>query len=281
MEAIKMEELLKNSLASPPTLYNQLHQALNNPESTFEQFSRIIGSDSAFSTRLLRIVNSPFYGYSTPIESLEEAIHILGIDQLSVLALAALVLDKFRGIPLDLVDMDSFWKHSIGCALAARAIARKRKESKLERYYLAGLLHDIGALLLYKEIPVKARLNLSEARLDQKNIYEVERKNLGFDHAEVGGNLLKKWSLSDGYVEAAGFHHDPFQAEKDPVLVSIVHIADILAYRMELGQSGQPVIPPIVEESLMLVGLSEDDLNHLRSEILEHFNQTVALFLME
>jgi len=277
--AIKLDDLLRDAVASPPTLYLKLQNAIKDPDTTYGEFADIISADIAFAARLLRIVNSSFYSFSSRIDSISHAVNIVGTDRLADLALAALVIEKFKGIPADLIKMNSFWKHSIGCGLAAKIIAQHKKMTRIERYYLGGLLHDIGSLLLYKEAPVVSRMLLSEAGQDQKNLFAVEKEHLGFDHAEVGGTLLERWGLPEILSNSAKFHHNPMNGENHSLAVSIIHVADIIAHEMDLGSSGEPLAPHLAPDILDDIGLSQSDLDIFKDEINKQFGETVEVFL--
>lgn len=277
--ALKIEDLLSDSLTSPPTLYMKLKDAIKNPETTFMEFADIISRDPAFAARLLKMANSPYYGLSQNIDSIAHAIDVLGVEKLSDLTIATLVIDKFRGIPKDLVVLDEFWKHSIGCGLIAKELAELAKETRTDKYYIAGLLHDIGSLLLYSKIPVQSRLLLSEARLNEKNLNVVEKEHLGFDHAKVGAKLLTEWLLSDFYINTTLYHNDPLKAGHYFKAASIVHLADTIAYELKLGDNGETHTIPATEEIAKLLEISEDDISAVKKKVEQLFDTTVDSFL--
>jgi HD-like signal output (HDOD) protein len=242
---VEIQDILTDEVASPPVVYHKLKDAIHDPESTFQNFADIIRADPGFSSRLLSIVNSSFYGLSTSVDSVTHALNILGIDKLGDIALATVVMSKFNGISKDLVNLDMFWKHNIACGLMVKEIAVLFGETNSEKFYLMGLLHDIGSLVMYKEASAISRTCLSRAEYEGRHLYQVEQEELGFCHADVGGELLKRWRISDPLVESAQYHHNPLAAPKFPKFVSIVHVADILVYEMGLGGSGEYFIPPI------------------------------------
>ncbi|KMP11189.1 hypothetical protein UR09_01575 [Candidatus Nitromaritima sp. SCGC AAA799-A02] len=276
---LKLEDLLKDSIASPPSLYLQLQKALQNPETTYVEFARIISSDIAFASRILRITNSPFYGFSNKVDSIVHAIDILGVEKLSDLAIAALVIDKFKGIPRDCINIEDFWKHSIGCGLATRAIAGLKNESDLDRYYICGLIHDIGSLLFYSQIPIKSRLFLSEAKLDEKSLSEVENKHLHFDHAKLGGELLKKWRFPEIFQKTASFHHHPLEAGEYSRPACVVHLSDIIAFEMKLGSNGESNISPLFQDILEYLELSQEDISSVKDTVKKQYQDAVDTFL--
>ena len=147
--AINIDDLVVPWAASPPILYYQLREKLDDPNTSFEDLADIIKTDTAMSARLLKIVNSAFYGFDGKVDTLTHALNIVGTEQLTDLALAAIVTSKFQGIPRDLINMETFWMHSIGCGIAARKIARYVPGVEAEKMYLGGMLHDIGSLIFF------------------------------------------------------------------------------------------------------------------------------------
>jgi len=150
-----IDDLIDGSaqLGSLPTIFYQINEAVENPESSFAEIAGIISKDSALTARLLKIVNSSYFGFSSKVETITHAITIVGMVQLRDLALATAIINNFKGIPKDAVDMRSFWQHSIAVGLAGRVIGVYLKEANPERFYVLGLLHDLGRLLTYLTLP--------------------------------------------------------------------------------------------------------------------------------
>lgn len=274
----RITDLVGGLLASPPIIYYKLHQALRDPDTSFEDFARIISVDPGLAARLMQLVNSPFYGLSTRVDNLSQAISIVGVEQLMELALATEIVGKFKGIPKELADMEAFWVHSVACGLGARTIAADRGASHLESYYLAGMLHDIGSLIIFKEIPQEARQVISRCLATGAHLSEKETEILGFNHNDVGRVLLEKWKLPERLVEAVYFHHHPLEARKYPLETAIIHVADILAYDMRLGYSGEPFVPPLSPKILELLGLMENSVKEIRRTVQKQVNELEGIF---
>ncbi|MEK9629927.1 MAG: HDOD domain-containing protein, partial [Nitrospinota bacterium] len=213
---MQIEDILTQEVASPPAVYHKLKDATQNPESTFQDFAEIIRADSGLSGRILKIVNSSFYGLSGKVDSITHALNILGIDKLGDLALATIVMSKFNGIPKDLLSLDNFWKHNIVCGLLVKEITALFGETNTEKFYLLGLLHDIGSLVLCQQAVAITRTCLSRAEYLGRHLYQVEQEELGFSHAQVGGQLLYSWRLPEFMAEAAAHHHNPLDAPRFP-----------------------------------------------------------------
>ncbi|MCH8313372.1 MAG: HDOD domain-containing protein, partial [Nitrospinae bacterium] len=164
-----------DQLATLPEVFYKLNAAIEDPDCTFDDIGEIISVDPALTVRLLRIVNSAFYGFSTQVETVTHALTIIGTDQLNQLVLATSVMNQFKGIPGDLLDMDSFWRHSITAGLAARSIAALSGEYNVERFFVAGLLHDVGRLVLCIRAPDETGEILKKAEDSGKPLYVEEQ----------------------------------------------------------------------------------------------------------
>jgi HD-like signal output (HDOD) protein len=272
------DEVVADWIGSPPPVYRKLHEAMQNPDASFGDFSDIISADPSLAVRLLRIANSSFYGLDSKVETIIHALGIVGIDQLKELALATILVNRFKGIDKDLVNMQSFWMHSIGCGLAARTIAKNMGERRVEPYYTAGMLHDIGSLILYKEIPNKTREVLTRCKSEGLSLSTVEEEVLGFTHAEVGAIVFTQWGLPGSLVESVQFHHRPSEARNHPLFPAIVHLADIIAYEMDLGTGGEPTIPVLDPAAIQRTALTRSFLTDIQEYVRDQVNDVVSLF---
>ena len=279
---MNISELVKgdDQLATLPDIFYKLNAAIEDPDCTFDDIGEIISIDPGLTARLLRIVNSAFYGFSTQVETVTHALTIIGTDQLAQLVLATSVINQFKGIPSDLVDMDSFWRHSISAGLAARSIAALSGEYNVERFFVAGLLHDVGHLVLCAKAPDETGEILKKVEASGKLLWIEEQKTCGFDHAELGGELLKAWNLPDRLVESVCFHHSPAKSKNHPQETAVVNLADSIAYSMKLGSSGEAVIPPLELKSWETIGLPESlYLPMIKEKIEQQFEEVVNVFL--
>ncbi len=242
---MKVEEFVDDWIASPPMAYLQLKNAIEDEESTFQDFTSIISNDPAMVARLLKIVNSPLYGFPSQIETIQHALTIVGVTELSELVLATAVMNQFQGIPSRLLNVDSFWEHCLTCGIASKILAGYLHESELDRMNVAGMLHDIGRLVICKKAPKQAQLIFYLCETREEMICKVEKEVMGFDHAEVGASLLKAWQLPPRLVEVVACSHFPERSKNYPIDAAIVHVADILTYQIQLGGSGERIIPMI------------------------------------
>ncbi|GJL79289.1 MAG: HD family phosphohydrolase [Nitrospinaceae bacterium] len=279
---MNISELIQgdDQLATLPEIFYKLNAAIEDPDCTFDDIGEIISLDPGLTARLLKIVNSAFYGFSTQVETVTHALTIIGTDQLAQLVLATSVMGQFKAIPTQLLDMDAFWRHSISAGLASRSIAALSGEYNVERFFVAGLLHDVGRLVLCIKIPNETGEIFKKAQTSGKLLCVEEQKALGFDHAEVGGELLKAWNLPDRLVESVAYHHAPEKSKNHPQETAVVNLADAIAYSMKLGSSGESVVPPMEPKSWELIGLPESlYLPMIKDKIEQQFEEVAGVFL--
>ncbi len=263
-------------LVSLPEVLVRLNVLVEDPRSTTGDIARVIETDAGLAARLLRIVNSPFYGFPSRIETISHAVAVVGTRELRDLALATVVVRIFEGIPPELMDMERFWRHSLTAGLVARGIAEARRDGAAESRFVAGLLHDVGKLLLCRRVPELARHALARATYEQIPLPEAEREALGFDHAEVGGALLEAWRLPEPLVVAARWHHAP---ELAPELwredALITHLANVLAHRDEPPPA--PPQPLLAEDPWGRLGLPEESAEALLAQAGERLEEAHTL----
>ena len=277
---ITIDALLNDVAAVPslPLLYTRLDESINHPRSSIADIAKILSEDQGLAARILKLSNSPLFGYFSRIDTITQAVTIIGIQQVRDLALAVSVMGLFKGLPEDLITMEHFWRHSIGTALTARVLATSQREANLERFFVAGILHDIGRLVMFIRIPEICRNMMTTAREQQLCLYDVERQRLGFDHADVGGALLRRWKLPIRVAEPVEFHHRCNQAGQFPRESAILHCADLIAHAMEFGSSGDRLVPTLTPGAWERLAISPFQLPALFSQIESQFDEiTTAL----
>lgn len=252
MNRISPESLVSRtySIATLPDAYMRLNEAVNNPNSSFAEVAKVIREDVGLSSRLLKLVNSAFFGFPSKIDSISRACVIVGTMQLRSLALATSVIDSLSLHKSTPFSIEAFWKHSVGCAVSASVLARQRGETDVERFFVCGLLHDIGRIVLLNEIP-EEYFNVIKTSVDSgHSLHEVEYDKMGFSHAEVGGALLKMWKLPSSLVDPVTWHHRPSGCSTYNQEARTLQIGDMVAHAMELGDSGSHIVPDVQGESL-------------------------------
>lgn len=242
-------------LSTLPDVYKHILDAISKPYSSAYDIEKVIRTDTNLSARLLKIVNSAFYGYPSKIDTLSRALSIIGTKQLSTLAVGINITCVFKNIPSEIVNMKMFWKHSVLCGICAKLIAGYKNIQNTERMFVAGLLHDIGRLVLYNYLPIESLYAAAAAKIKHSLLYAVERDLFNFDHATLGGDLLNKWQISLSLEDCISHHHEP-QRSKNRLESSIVHLADIMANVTGIGSSGERLIPTLNQEAWMQLAIT-------------------------
>lgn len=225
-------------LVSLPEVCIRIGEMLDDPLVSAADLGQVISQDASLTARLLKIVNSAFYGFPSRIETVTRAITIIGMRELRGLVLAASVIEAFGHIPNRLIDMSAFWRHSVYCGVVAQLLARSCHVLHSERLFVAGLLHDIGKLILANRLPGRMEEVQQLMLAESMPASLAERVVLGFDHATVGGALLEAWKMPTSLRESVAYHHSPEEAQGDALDVSLVHIANIMSGLAEEDADG-------------------------------------------
>lgn len=248
------------TLPSLPTLYREVMEELHSPVASIDKIGQIISKDLGMLTKMLQVVNSPFYGLPRRISSATQAVALLGLDTIKSLVLSMKVFSQFESSSQTFFSLDVLWNHGMTTGRYARAIAKdQRAETRIiEDGFTAGLLHDVGLLVLATNVPDRYTETLAVMQNEGLTEWEAERKVLGATHAEVGGYLLGVWGLSDTVVEAVAFHHNPQGSNSHTFSpLTAVHIANVLEEQEQAaGMGGPPVLPDT--EYLTGCGLAHD-----------------------
>lgn len=248
-----------SNLVSLPQAYFRINQMLNDPRATAAQLGEVISHDPALTARLLRFVNSPIYAMRNPVDSVSRAVSILGMQELRMLALASSVGNAFQQPPADLVDMAAYWHHSVFTGIVAKQLGKRCQLHSVDRLFVAGLLHDVGHLVLAHQAPHAMRKIVALLPKYPYQRCQMEQKLLGCDHSEVGAELMRQWQLPDSLWIPVRYHHAPEQAPDFAVEVSLVHMANAIADGVEPSRrSDAPLTSsPISRKAWELTGLDE------------------------
>ena len=223
------------SLPSTPAIYRELVEALRDPEVSIQGIAAVLARDAGMTAKVLQLVNSAAFGLRRQITNPEDAVVFLGIESIRALALSVSAFSMFRTDTCARFSIGVFQQHSAAAATVARAIAKSRKVSKaaLDDAFVAGLLHDVGKLILVSSYPDKYDDVLDEAEKRECTVTQVEREAFGTTHAEAGSYLLWLWGLPDTVVEAVAFHHSPAKCPDHSFgPLTAVHVADALEHEI-------------------------------------------------
>ena len=267
------------TLGSCAGVLDEIEAVLSDPQSTLADVGGVIEQDPDLTARLLRLGNSSFFGFPTRIGTVAETINLIGIQQVQDLIAVSTVVEIFDGVPPDLANMESFWRHSLACGIAARAFALARRVPKPEKYFVAGLLHDVGRLVLYLQAPERSRAVFGAREKRKVLLRTAELEVLGFDHADVGAALVKAWSYPPSLVNTVRHHHQPLLAGAFQLEASIVHLADYVVNAMQLGSSGERQVPPPQPAAWERLGLALDALESVVDTTDHQLSEVVQVFL--
>ena len=275
-------DLLKgvDGLVTLPHVFLRINQLVEDPDSSMADIAKAVSQDPSFTVRMLRVANSPMYGFSSTIDTVDKAVSIIGTSQIRNLALSMSVASTFAGLPNNLVSMDNFWHHSLYCALIARLLARQVRGCDPSAVFTAGLLHDIGELIIFNRLPelAKKSLLLVLDQLDELPIYQAEQQIIGFDHTQVGSDLARHWALPPLLVECIACHHAISQAKRYPREVALIHIANSLAQMAEINTLETEDATSIDPLAWQVTGLDESIIEQVIREAQAEIVEAEMLF---
>jgi putative nucleotidyltransferase with HDIG domain len=259
-ETKKRVKRIKN-LPTIPGIFKKISAMVENPDTSPAQVARLISQDQVLSAKVLRMANSAFFGQSRKISSITQALIILGFDVVKGLVLSTSVFDMMKK------SMDGLWEHSIGCAAAAGVLAKKIGREDAEEVLLAGLLHDLGKVILILQLPEETERILALSREKGVSFYEAEKEILDFNHGDVGLWLAEHWNLPYNLAEPMRFHHQPERATIAPEQTALVHLANIIIRARGFGFGGDRFVPFLSHDAWKQTGLSVKDFDGLLKDL--------------
>ncbi len=250
------KKINKSNLKLPeaPSIIAELNQVIADPLATSNDVAQVVHKSPSLASHLLRIVNSACYGFPSRIDRISRAVTLVGTREISGLAMGICILQTFKDIPADIIDMYSFARHSMACGMVARILAALKNLKDTEQLFVSGLLHDIGKLIFYKYFPADARAIFGLAAAAGNSVYETEKQVLGIGHAQIGKYLCRKWKFPRVLENNIMYHHTPGPAP-EPSKAAIVQMADLIANAMGTGSSGERIIPAFDAQAWNRIGI--------------------------
>ncbi len=228
-QALFLEEI--RELPTLPTVVAQVMVTMDQPTSSARDLERLVANDQAIAARLLKLANSAFYGLPGKVTSLSRAITLLGFNTVRSLVLTIGIVDRFSGPSRNkYFDRGEFWEHSLSVAVAARQLIGKDPTVNPEEAHIAGLLHDIGKVIVDHSMPEKFAKAMQMVHEQGMDPLEAERETIGLSHDEIGALVAVKWRFPDFIRETLAYHHRPDEAEKFPAMVQVVNLADTIVH---------------------------------------------------
>lgn len=267
------------SVVSLPEAYYRLQELIDDPRHDINLVAKVIESDSGLTARLLKAVNSPLYGQPQRIDRVSYAVSLMGSKALRDLILATAIVRAFGKLPAQLVDLSAFWHHSVYCGLVASHLAKHCRILHKERMLAAGVLHDLGQLVLYRSQPELSARALAQAEPADDGAYRAEKSVFGYTHAEVGAELLKAWRVPESLQAIVRHHHEPDLASPCALEACVVHIANALANRVEPARNIADCEMRVAPVAWEVTGLSEAALGPALSAANEGFLDTLEILV--
>ncbi|OPZ59931.1 MAG: hypothetical protein BWY87_00749 [Deltaproteobacteria bacterium ADurb.Bin510] len=265
-EKIKAITKRMQSLPTLPQVVKQFTAMVENPDVTAHEVGRLISSDQVLAGKVLRLANSPFYGFPWRISSVSHAIILLGFDVIKGVVLSASVFDIMEQAMLGL------WEHSLASAVVAGTLCRELGLPDAEEVSTAALLHDIGKVLVKVSLPDDYEQVAALVSERQCSFREAELEVLGVDHGDIGAWLAKEWNLPEKLAIPINYHHNIEAAHTLRERIAVVQVADAIARAFGEGYAGDPHVPAVASAAWDLLDLDRCDLNNLMRRIREELD---------
>ncbi|HMA66373.1 MAG TPA: HDOD domain-containing protein [Desulfosalsimonadaceae bacterium] len=266
---VNVDYLIQKTLhmGAMPDVYYKTIAAINNPETSLDDIAGIVSKDTTLSAKVLQLVNSSFYSLKQKVDTLTWALALIGTNQLMTIVSGVSAVSLFKNIPSQLLSMVSFWEHSIACGTAAQLLSSYYPERMdAERFFVAGLLHDIGRMILVQNLAGRYYEIFQQARREEVFLFTAEKESFGADHAEIGAELAQQWNLPANLVSMIRRHHFP---DQDSAFFesAIINLADIIVNALEIGSSGEFFVPVIEPNVCQDINLDREMLQSVVNEI--------------
>lgn len=260
-------------LPTLPHVVQKLASMIGRPNISAEEIGALIEKDQVLSAKVLRLANSPFYGFPSRIASVAHAVVVLGLSVVKGLTLCATAFDMMKN-----AGMNDLWRHSLGVAMTAHILGAKAGMKNPEEVFVGGLLHDIGKVVLYVKWPDVGQQIIAATKDSSRSLMDTERELFDVTHADVGGWLATAWHLPTSLREPILHHHMPSAAQEAKLQTAIVHVADVLVKGLACGNPGDDLVPPLSGPAWDLVGLDAQSLTQCLAQATEEF-QTIDDYL--
>lgn len=262
MSPEQLKEKVQTIIQLPalPTIAMEVVEMVDNPKTSASRLGKLISTDQALTAKVLKIANSPFYGFPKKISTIDFAIIVLGYDALKEIVISISLVSSLQKKSDLLFDAKAFWDHAITTGVLARRLARDLGYRVSGEVFVGGLLHDMGISVLHRYFKNEFKRIVDIVQDTDLTFLEAEESVVGVTHAEVGGWLAERWNLPDHLVEAISLHHTPGRAVKNADLVSLIHVADVFANRMTEQPTQQDKGVDFDQDALIRVKLTDPNM---------------------
>lgn len=257
-----------DTIPSLPVVVAEGLRVIDSVDAGPKELAEVLYKDQSLTTTILKFANSAYYGFNRKISTITEAIVILGFNTIRSLLLAASVQrtvgGEIKGYEL---AQGELWKHSIICAMTARSIARRVGFPGVEQAFIAGLIHDIGKVILSIHVASQFDELMTIVSEQNTNFSQAEKELFGVDHAQIGGLVAERWNLPEDLVDAIAHHHLPDEVVEIKTITAVVHVADALCLMLGVGLGSDGLLYQVNAQALDLLGLSETTIQEIMLEI--------------
>ena len=276
MKKITLVALINKVREMPPLPQSiiQILEIVNNDKSSSQELAKVFERDPTLAVNILKLANLPVYGFTSRISTINHAIVCLGLKMVKSIALTSCTYEMLnKEIPAYSLGEGMLWQHAISCATCARIIAQRIGYKDNEEAYIAGLLLDIGKIILsgFAEDEFNQVSERAEKNKIPFNI--AEQEVLGFDHPQVGGRIIEKWNLPSALVEAVQYHHQPNNTKTHKTLTNIVHLADAISCMLGIGLGCDGLMYEFQENTLGALGLNKEDVESIMIELADKIQE--------
>jgi len=265
-------------LPTLPAIYTRLSDLFAQSDSTVRTIAEVISEDPTIAAKILKIVNSAFYGFPKKIGNLQRAVVILGLNEIKSMVLATSIVKTFTQFDSDCeFHMKSFWEHSVGCAVSAKIVAEAAYLKNPEDVFTGGLLHDIGKLIHALYLPQEFSRVIAEVEHTGIPMIESEQGIFGFTHTHTGRILAEKWHFPEETVNMVAQHHLEGDSPNLSKEVAAVHLGNTLCIAFGLGSAGEKVVPIVNQKAWEMLGLQLSDLESVSGRINKSFREASVI----
>lgn len=266
-ENIAKEIKKVGSLPTLPGVVAQLCAMVDSPDTSASDIANLISKDQVLAARILKLVNSAFYGFPGRISSVSQAYVLLGFNVVKGLSVSVSVFDLMKG------GLEDLWRHSLACSTVAGHVARALGEQDPEEIAVAALLHDIGKVAIWTKFPEEMEKVISQLQATNKSLIELEEEFLGITHVEVSGLLAEKWNLPENLREPITCHHQPWRSKKHTKRTYMVHLANIIAIGMGYSFSKDTYVHSMDKRLWDALELNDDLMDRIMENVVENIDE--------
>ena len=275
LEQKKIEQI--ENLPTLPEVANKLLKIINDPTTTAVDVANLISRDLSLTSKVLRLANSAFYGIPRTVTTVQNAVVILGLKVINTMVFSITVVKMFPGDgKSELFSRKKFWAHSLACAVLARQLALKMRKFTLfdpEECFCAGLIHDIGRIVLDQFFHENFMKAVQKAIQQKISLLQAEQEIFGFSHMDVGDWLTSRWELPQDIRIPIVYHHTPGKTEYAREITTLVHLADSLTFEIDFGLPGIEVKPPLDPALIAQLGFTPEDIEEVKASAIEEIEK--------